>query len=689
MDQQDNLQELDFEAIMQEFHDPAKDAFSPVDESDKGSTPVTDTVNSDTVQGSPNVNSSLPESEEVEAERNVQTNQDTASEEATVNTSDTIRIENLDDISQQEDSSDPGEKTPSEEGAQQSVSPDTSNPAKQKAFPLFPREQLHTLKSKLIAGPEKRYYELEEMGVGKLQVAILLNILLALLCAGVAALYAAGYVPTNRMRLLTFSQILAMLISATLGSNLLLDGFGDIFHGKFTLNTLMAFTFLSCCGDGIFCLKSLRIPCCAAFCLEMTMAMWARYHKRIAEREQMDTLRKAVQLGSITKSAEYYNGFPGILKGQGDVDDFLDTYSKLSGPEKVQNIYAFVSLILCLGISTATGFFHSSDMAVQILSTSLLIAAPASYFVSITRPAALLERRLHMVGSVLCGWSGVEKLCGKAAVPIKDVDLFPSGSAKLNGVKFYGARSANEVVAVTSSLIQQTSSGLSNVFRTLQENRGVSKYSVEDFRDYGNGGIGGIVLDEPVLLGTLDFMQDMGVEIPEGTTVSQAVYAAIGGELCAVFAISYAKMRSSTAGLVSLLGCRRLTPIMLTRDFILTENYLGSKFSVKTKRMVFPDRDSRDALSAVSSDPEADVLALTTRQDLTSMVYCVTGSGALRTAARLGTAVHLLGGILGIVIMGAIAYLGATELLTPINIFLYQLVWMIPGLLITEWTRTV
>jgi len=29
------------------------------------------------------------------------------------------------------------------------------------------------------------------------------------------------------------------------------------------------------------------------------------------------------------------------------------------------------------------------------------------------------------------------------------------------------------------------------------------------------------------------------------------------------------------------------------------------------------------------------------------------------------------------------------QLLTPVHILLYQLVWMIPGLLITEWTRTV
>jgi hypothetical protein len=40
-------------------------------------------------------------------------------------------------------------------------------------------------------------------------------------------------------------------------------------------------------------------------------------------------------------------------------------------------------------------------------------------------------------------------------------------------------------------------------------------------------------------------------------------------------------------------------------------------------------------------------------------------------------------------IMLALAYLGAREELNPIRVLLYQVVWMIPGLLITEWTRTV
>ena len=39
----------------------------------------------------------------------------------------------------------------------------------------------------------------------------------------------------------------------------------------------------------------------------------------------------------------------------------------------------------------------------QILATSLLVAVPASFFISYTRPMEVLEKRLHMVGTVLCG----------------------------------------------------------------------------------------------------------------------------------------------------------------------------------------------------------------------------------------------------------------------------------------------
>lgn len=564
--------------------------------------------------------------------------------------------------------------------------PPTPTPA---PIPFDPRQRLRELKRKLIAGPEKRYYDLCEIGVGKLQAAIFANILILLLCGAAAALYAAEMVPENRMRLLIFSQILAMLVSALLGCYALLDGITDLFKAKFSLNTMLVLTFIACCVDAVYCLQELRVPCCAAFALEVAMALWNRYHKRTTEMGQMDTLRKASRLDSLVKVPDYYGGKPGVLRGEGRVEDFMDNYAATSTPEKVQCVFTFISFLACIGISVLAYLRHGTSMCVQILATSLLVATPAGFFISLSRPMAVLERRLHMTGTVICGWQGVKKLCGNAAFPLNDTDLFPVGSTKLNGVKFYGGRKSDDVIAYASSLIDVNGGTLAPVFEQLRRSRGCRELDVENFRDYGSGGIGGEVAGEPVLMGTMKFLQDMGVEIPEGTMVNQAVYCAIDGELSAVFAITYAKMRSSAAGLVSLCGYRKLTPVMICDDFMLTDSFLKSKFSVRTRRVAFPDRETRQELARRCPIDGDEALALTTRDGLNTAVYAITGARALRTACTLGLILHILAGILGMLIMAALAYLGTAQLLTPVNILLYQLVWLIPGLLVTSWTRTV
>ena len=552
-----------------------------------------------------------------------------------------------------------------------------------------PRPRLKDLKKKLVAGPEKRYYELSGIGVGKLQIAILISVIIVALCAGITGMFALEMVPANRLRLVIFSQILAMLLSGLLGSHLMIDSIADLLKGRFTLNTLLTLTFAACIADGILCLKDLRIPCCAAFSLEMTFALIARCQKRTTEMSQMDTMRKATRLNGIIKVEEYFEGSPGLLRTEGQVEDFMDHYNKLSGPELLQCIYAGLSLVACIAIAVFAGLLHGMSMAVQILAISLLAAVPASFFVSVSRPAAILEKRLHMTGTVLCGWESVKDLCGKAAYPLQDEDLFPRGSTKLNGVKFYGSRSPDEVISCTTSLLKVSGSGLLPLFQQLLESRNGFTRPVDNFRDYGNGGVGGEIGGEPVLLGTLQFLQEMGIHIPEGTMVSQAVYAAIDGQLCAVYAISYAKMRSASAGLVALNGYRKITPVLLCSDFTVTEEFIRSKFGIKLRRMAVPAPEVKALLQKRQPDPEEPVLAITTRDELLSAAYAVSGARALRQATKLSVGIHLAGGILGLLIMLVLGYLGSTQLLTPINILLFQLVWAVPGLLFTEWTRVV
>lgn len=701
MDNKDELQEFDLDDILNEFHEePQEEApelpeltdmpeLSSDEDSQEDDLDLPDLSAPEDAEGAEDAEDDdldlsgldLPELEQADMDSD-ETADDTAayepffedSEEVTVSEDDTLEF----DLSEDESHSAPAEPAFQTE--------ETFIPA---PIVFTPRSRLKELKKKLVAGPEKRYYALSEVGTTKLQIALLINVLLVALCAGVTTLFVLDMIPENRLRLVIFSQVLCMMLSALFGSSLMMDSIGDLLKGRFTLNTLLTLTFAACMVDGAFCLMELRVPCCAAFCLEMTMALWARLQQRNTELSQMDTMRKAVRLHGLVRVSDYFQGKDGLLRTEGEVEDFMETYDRTSGPQLVQSIYGGLSLLACICIAVFAGLFHGLSMGVQILSTSLLVAVPATFFISVSRPTAILEQRLHMVGAVLCGWQGVKGLGGKVAFPLNDHDLFPQGSTKLNGVKFYGNRNPDDIVSYSTSLISIAGGDLVPVFKQLLSSRGASEYPVENFQNYGDGGIGGEICGEPVLLGSLNFLQDMGVEIPEGTMVNQAVYVAVDGQLCAVYAITYAKMRSSAAGLVTLCGYSKLTPVMLCDDFMLTESFLQAKFDIKTRRMAFPDREVSQQLRQVQPAPEAPVLAMTTREELVSAAYAVTGARALRTAAKLGVTIHLIGGILGMLIMLVLALLGNTDLLTPTNILLYQLVWAIPGLLVTEWTRIV
>ena len=609
-----------------------------------------------------------PETEEVEEE--------TAEEPVEAESGETEEIEEAEE---------------SEESGETEETEKTEEPEPKRSEPIVfdPRAKLRELKRKLVAGPERRYYELAEIGVGKLQMAMFLCLVVVAVSAGVGIMYNLEMIPENRMRLMVFGQVLAMLLGALMGCYQMLDGLASVLKGKFTANTLLCITFLACCADSVFCLQELRVPICAAFTLEVMMSLWAAYHQRTTEMGMMDTMRKSIRLRSVVKYENFYEGQNAVLRGEGEVEDFMDHYQEVSGPQKVQNVYALVALLASIAVAVAAGLLHGLSMGVQIFSTTLLVAMPASFFIALTRPMAVLERRLHDLGTVLCGWKGVVGLSEKYLYPLNDADLFPTGSVKMNGVKFYGDRNPETVLAYAAALMRVNGGGLAPIFEQLLTSRNGVRFTAENVQFYGNGGIGGEINGEPVLMGTLEFLKEMGVEIPDGTMVKQAVYVSVDGDLSGLFAITYNRVRQVAYGMATLCSSRRIRPVIIAQDFVLTAGFLKEMFGLRPRRTAFPNRADSLALGAKQADPAAPAMALTTQDSLASVAYAITGSRALRTASHLGVIVHMTGGILGILIMVALAVLGTTALLTPANILLYQLVWMIPGLVVTFWTRTI
>lgn len=615
-----------------------------------------------------------------------------------MNMGDTIRIEAVADTAEevQEDAEEPPLPPQPEEQTEpfsDDWEPEYEQPIGEyvppNPIPFRPRSKLHELKRKLVAGPERRYYELTELGVGKLQLAILVCFVVVALSAAATVMFSMGLIPENRLKLMVFSQFFAMLICAVLGCYQMLDGMAALFKGRFTLNTMLAVTFIVCCVDGVFCLSEQRIPCCAAFGLQVIMSLLNAYHCRSTQMGMTDTLRKANYLKNIVRIEGYHEGSAGLLRSEGEVEDFMDHYDQPSKPDRTLSVYALVALGVSFVIGAVAGVLHMSvSFGIQVMSVSLLAAVPVTSFVAQSRPMAILTKRLHKLGAVLCGWQGVEAMCGKAAFPVDHEDLFPTGSCKLNGVKFYGTRNPDDVVAYCAAVVLADDGGLAPLFDYLLTSRNGRHYNVENLRGY-EGGIGGEVMGESVLLGDLELLKEMGVEIPEGISVSQAVYAAIDGELCGVFAVTYSKVKSSAAGINTLSAYRGLSTVLTSGDFMLTEDLIHSRFNVNTRRILFPEPKVRAILMDVQPPEDAVSAALITTEGLAPFAYCVTGARALNTASKLGMIIAMLGGILGMAMMLVLAIIGAQELLTPVNMFLYELVWLIPGLLLTEWTRNI
>lgn len=560
-----------------------------------------------------------------------------------------------------------------------------------------PRFRVHEIKHKLVEGPEKRYFEMAETGVGKLQAAIFFSFLVVLVSAASTVLYAMGMVHESRLRLMVFGQVLTLLLSALIGNNQLIEGFADLGKKKLTLNTFLAVTFLVCLTDGVMCLKQVRVPCSAAFSLEVTMSLWSTYQRRNAEMGQMDTMRKARSLDGLAACPAYMGGQKGLLRKQGEVEDFMDQYAETGGPEKRLQAYGVLAMVVAFTIGVWAGFVQGRaggmnagiSAALQVTAVSLLASMPATAFICHSRPMAILTRRLHRLGTVLCGWRGVEGLSGKTVFPVTYGDLFPSDAVRLNGMKYFGSRDPDQVLAYATAVIAADECGLHDLFAQVLDSHNGRHYIASNLHHYENGGVGATVEGEVVLVGSASFLKEVGVEVPQDNRISYAVYVAIDGELCGLFAVSYDKTRAVTASLSTLTAYRDLKCVLVSGDFMLTRGFLANKLGIKSKRFLLPEHEERSRLQQMKLGADAPTLLMTTSSGLAPLAYGVTGGRALRTTCRLGTGLHVIGGLVGLGIMAVLVSLGALHLITPANMFLYQLVWMIPALLITEWTRSV
>ena len=412
-------------------------------------------------------------------------------------------------------------------------------------------------------------------------------------------------------------------------------------------------------------------------CFALVFAMWGGARE---SRGMWDTFRMAATDDEppylVTETEK------GACKQAGSVPGFYTTALRENAAAIWQTALmpvVLVASIVFAGLSSL-GQGRGDDF---LLNWSAILGAGTTFALPLCwgMPFSKLAAHFHKAGCAVAGWCGAEKISRRRAMNLTDGDLFPPGTIQLNGVKVFGEDLA-KVSSYAASMARAADCGLQRLFDGLLRSEGGHYQKVDDFSFYEEGGYSATIRGESVLLGTASFMRKMEVRLPAGINLRTGIFLSMDRQLAAVFAVKYNASENVDFAL-RMMRRSRITPILASRDPNVTPALLKRKFH-KGVKVEFPSLTDRVAYSEAELD-RGMPRALLFREGLLPYAEAVVGSRRLCKAVRRATALSVLGSAAGTLLAFYLVFQGAYNLLTPLALLVFLLLWTLPVLITSDW----
>ena len=433
---------------------------------------------------------------------------------------------------------------------------------------------------------------------------------------------------------------------------------------------------LACLGDCVWCIlrSGEHLPLAGAAALVIFCCQWGVYLRCAARRE---SFRLADLGGNPPWGVQKTEA--GAAKQQGRMEGF---YTHTMEPDLPQKWFGAAAPLLLAAACVLTGVVCLSEakpaQPLWVWSALLAAAMPLSWPLAGAMPLYFLSRRLSHSGCAVAGYSGAKAISGAKHMVITDEDLYPAGTLILNGMKIYGEE-LGRVLSYSVAMARAADSQALPILEQMLSDQGGQAEELDDFRWYEEGGAGATIHGETVLLGSAYFMRRQKVRLPKELKVPSGLFLAVDGQLTAIFALRYQPSRNVDWALRALRR-NRVTPVLAVRGCNITPEFLRRSFRVDA-RPIYPDVQTRLSLleQARQTGP---AYALVYRDGLMPYAETVLGSRKLLLAARWSTALALLAAAAGLLLCYYLTGIGGYASLTPLRLLLFQLLWLLPTLLL-------
>ena len=484
----------------------------------------------------------------------------------------------------------------------------------------------------------------------------------------------------------TASRVLLALMAgcALLSADVLVSGLKGIFTLRFTADSLLTLAFLVTALDAARCGEDQRVPFCAVVCLLFCFASWGSLLRRLGLRRALKPLHKLEGEPAAVDVVDdaWESGRLTAVAPAGDREEHVRGLLAPDLAAERMRVYAPIAAVLSLLLAFLLR--SKAECGLTWAWSALMTAAlPAACFISCTRPFAVLSGRLAKEGAAVSGWTGTRRLAAARGLTVTDRDVFPPEQVTLGGMKVYGTYTVGQIVGYAAAVIEASGSGLTPLFQELRSTNNGRFFAVSRFRRYEGGGYGAEIGGDVILLGSLRFMQLMGVYMNEGTKVRSAVYLSINGEMCAVFALNYAPSPKVRRGLREVTAAPGLAPVFATRDFLITPLMVEERYKVPNDALEFPSAEERMRLSRLPGDYPAVQAALLTKPGFGPYAGAAAGARLVQRTAETCLRIGIGSGILGLAALFLLTYFGLGTAVTALNLLLFTLVLALPGCVLT------
>ena len=349
-------------------------------------------------------------------------------------------------------------------------------------------------------------------------------------------------------------------------------------------------------------------------------------------------------------------------------------------PDLCQNVYATAApllLLASLGLAVLASLDGRGAYFLHTFSALLCVSASFTSFLCFPLPYCVTAGRLQNSGAAIIGYAGCASIGQARRVVLSDTDLFPPGTMKLTAINVVEGVSVEKVIAGTTSLLKASGSGVTGVFMELMTRRRYAMAKLEEFRCHEGGGLSARIDGEQVLVGSAGFMNLMGIRIPQGMFLQNAVCTAMSGELVGVFNLEYRPVNYVQDALVSLLQ-GRTQPIFAIRDFNITPLMIRHLFRLPTENFNFPTFRDRYRIAASAAGSDSPVVAVLSRGGMGPMVDAAEAGRKLYGICRAGTALSLLSSAVGMLTLFLLFRAGSFDTASAGNALSYMLLWALP-----------